>query len=171
MKTDRFDTLTTALARGLTRRHGLGLLAALGAAAALAPVTDARKHKKGRKERRKKPCGGACGECQACISGVCNLAADETSCSGGTCFSGKCLRCPSGKVPVEGRCATPCGKFTGCAAEAQCSRLQSDPEATYCVVPEPFDIAPGCTANTSLACGAGRLCMSIAMTPKCLVAA
>lgn len=169
METDQFDALTARLAQALSRRRSLGLLAALGAAASLAGDDAAGKKK--RKKKKKKPCGGACGACQACVGGVCTLVADGASCGSGTCFAGQCLTCPSGKVAVAGRCAKRCTQTEDCGAGQNCYLLVAEFETRYCVVSEPFDSAPDCPTGASSECGVGRLCVSYALAPKCLVAA
>ena len=178
METDRFDAVTARLAQGLTRRRGLGLLAALGGIAALAPDAEAGK-KKGKKKRgKKKPkpqpaaCGGACGPCQSCLSGVCTQVADKTACTGGTCFDGQCLVCSGGKVPVDGLCARLCETNADCGeANVYCHTYYAGNAPRYCMRGQDFATTPDCSSGDSSECGAGRLCVNYGLAPKCLLAA
>lgn len=178
MQTDRFGALTTSLARGLSRRRSLGLLAALGAAATLASDAEAGKHKKKHKKKPKKPCGGACGDCQACFNGACAQVADGAACSSGQCFDGTCLTCPGGKVPAEGLCATPCTSQGDCATGA-CLKMANDSDGTvadtrkFCVKVDgqSGNTMPHCDNGRSSDCRSGMLCVDYATAIRCAVPA
>lgn len=89
MDASQFDMAAERVSGLLTRRQGLGLLAALGASLAWQhDETSARKRKKGGKTQKKKFC--KCAECRTCVKGKCQLAPDRTECSIGACFSGVC---------------------------------------------------------------------------------
>lgn len=138
MDAPAFDAATERLARLLSRRRSLGLLAALGAGTLSAAGADAGKKK--RKKKGKKGKGGkggpagtcqGCTPCQSCVAGACQPVADETPCgSGGVCKQGVCaLRCGSQACPDGAICYVPptLGKAPVCV------RLTSDPcGATTC---------------------------------------
>ena len=87
MDASKFDTATQRVARLLTRRRGLGLLAALGVSLALdGNDASARKRKKG--GNKNKFC--KCAECSMCVKGKCRPVEDRTGCSAGACFNGTC---------------------------------------------------------------------------------
>ena len=174
METERFDVLTQRLAQGLSRRRGLGLLAALGAAT-LAADPAAGKHKKKKHKKKKKPCGGACGSCQACVNGACAQLADGVSCPGnGACLAGVCRTCPSGKTSVDGLCATSCTSEAGCATGA-CLKMANHDDATvndtrrFCVVVDGLGgtTMPNCPNGRSSDCASGNLCVDYATGLKC----
>ncbi len=175
METERFDDLTARLARGLTRRRGLGLLAALGAATTLATGAEAGKHKKKKHKKKKpQPCGGACGECQGCFNGACAQVAEGTACgANGACFAGKCLSCPSGKRPVEGECARVCTAPADCVDGGACLKLAADTDTnvnddrSVCVtVIGSGSSMPDCNSGRSSDCHPGNLCV-VFFSAKC----
>jgi hypothetical protein len=185
METDRFDALTTRLAQGLTRRRSLGLLAALGAATSLAADAGARKHHKkkhGKKHKPKTtppPCGGACGECEACFNDACTQVANGTTCGSGQCFAGDCLTCSGGKVPAEGLCARPCTTIDDCADGGICLKMSNDNDGgpgdnrRFCVITDGAQggaTMPNCPTGRSSGCRAGMLCVDF-FTSKCAVPA
>lgn len=93
MDYSRFDDLTTRLAAGLSRRHGLGAVTAFGIGALLTHEAAAKKHKK-----------KACPPCTKRKKGKCEgVLPDNTACDGGVCVSGQCLPCPAGKRLCEAR--------------------------------------------------------------------
>lgn len=175
MESDRFDALTTRLAHGLTRRRGLGLLAALGAAS-LAADSTAGKHKKKKKKKKKpQPCGGACNSCQACVNGACAQLAEGTSCPGnGACFAGACRTCPSGKSSVDGLCATPCTSGADCATGI-CLKMANHNDANvddprkFCIVDDNQNggTLAACPNGRSSDCANGHLCVVIATALRC----
>jgi len=88
MDASRFDTATQRVSGLLTRRRGLGLLAALGVSLAWqGDEARARKRKTGN-NRKKKQC--KCAECSTCVKGKCRPVADRTACSDGACVNGTC---------------------------------------------------------------------------------
>ena len=173
MATDRFDALTARLAGGLTRRRGLGLLAALGAAT-LAADPAAGKHKK-KKHKKKKPCGGACGSCQACVNGACAQLADGVACPGnGACLAGVCRTCPSGKTSVDGLCAKLCTSGADCATGicldiANHSDANVDDPRKFCIVDDNQNgnTMPSCPNGRSSDCAFGNLCVIRATALRC----
>lgn len=173
METERFDALATRLAGRLTRRHGLGLLTALGAAT-LGADAAAGKHKH-KKKKKKKPCGGTCGACQACVNGACAQLAEGTACgSNGACFRGECATCPSGKTSVDGLCATACVVQGDCAA-GSCVKMANHSDANvndtrrFCVVTDGQGgiTMPPCPNGRSSDCTSGNLCVDYATAIRC----
>lgn len=142
MDGDRFDLLTTRLATAVSRRRGLGLLAALGVGGDL--LTDSAAARKRKKQKKKKSrcnpnctdracgddgCGGSCGECsvkqtcnangrcvcrfQTCAGACCN--ADE-ACREGVCAS--CTPNCDGKACGSDGCGSVC--LPGCDGNHAC---------------------------------------------------
>lgn len=192
MDMDRFDAVATSLAQGLTRRRGLGLLAAVGAAAAVAspfaPDEAAAKHKKRKKHKPKKPCPGGCGVCQTCSGKACATVADGTACGGGTCVGGQCITCtggqqlvnnvctcPSGFELVKNICARRCASAEDCGANGLCrplvedTTLPPDVQRRICIRPEGGTyIRYRCTrSGSSYTCPAGEICVSATGGPAC----
>lgn len=103
-----FDRNVRALARPLTRRGMLGLLAAgaltiAGLDVSLETAAGRKKRRKKGKKKKKKPvsttCSPTCPECQTCQNGACQPGPDGSACSGGKiCEGGACvpLRCGNG---------------------------------------------------------------------------
>lgn len=192
MDTDRFDAVATSLAQGLTRRRGLGLLAALGAAAAFAspfaPDDAAAKRKKRKKHKPKKPCPGGCGVCQTCSGKTCAIMADGTACGSGTCVGGQCITCsggqqlvnkvctcPSGYELVHNLCARRCTTSPDCGVNGLCTTLIEDkdlPPGTarrICIRPEDgtYIRYPCTSAASGHTCPAGEICVSATGGPQC----
>lgn len=88
MDVSRFDTETRRVSELLTRRRGLGLLAALGVSLALEANDASAGKRKKRGNKKKKQC--KCAECSTCVKGKCRPVADRTECSAGACVNGMC---------------------------------------------------------------------------------
>lgn len=87
MDASQLNTATQRVSGLLTRRRGLGLLAALGVSLALeVDAVNARKRKKGGNKKRFCKCAA----CSRCVNGKCQPAGDGTTCSTGVCISGTC---------------------------------------------------------------------------------
>jgi hypothetical protein len=127
MDGSRFDALTRSLSVRLSRRVGMGLLAAVGLrqVVPLAEVQAKNKHcppcrkkKHGRCKKRLPdgtPCGG---ECRECRNGACAPKANRTPCGG------ECTECQDGVCApkVDGtRCAGACRECRGGQCVSACT--------------------------------------------------
>ncbi|MFT4040679.1 MAG: hypothetical protein QM692_21040 [Thermomicrobiales bacterium] len=116
MENERFDAMTARLTRRLTRRRGLGVLAALGLAGAAAGGAEAKKKKK-KKTCAKKCKSGCCtGKKGKCIK---PNAQSLTQCGTGgeICRSTNC-GCLSGTACPAGQCCTATGACGACTVFA-----------------------------------------------------
>ena len=122
MDADRFDTLTSRLSTGFSRRRSLGLLATLSLPGLAAPAPV--------EAKKKKPCP----PCKKRKKGKCKAALpDGTPCDGGTCQSGSCQAlpvsppppfvCPPQRVCGPGCCpdGQVCGSNGACTHPSCCS--------------------------------------------------
>ena len=180
MDSRRFDDLASRLAAGLSRRQGLGLLAALGVGAGLlAEETDARKgkkhKKKGKKGNKPKPC---IPESQAttCAKGCgtqTNNCNQVVTCScptlGDSCLpNGTCARVCTATTQCENLGCTPKPACGAASAEGpsycvnffgDCATMQScgpDPSTSNC--PQGFV----CQVNCALS---GPRCYPVSVCP------
>lgn len=128
------------LARRVSRRRGLGILAALGFGAGLMmDDADAKQRRRRRKRRKARRCA-ACTPCETCRNGACQPIADNVLCGDGqVCQNGACAQtcdpsvpesCPEGsvclKAPAPGQASvcgilddTQCGQPV-CASRVNC---------------------------------------------------
>ncbi|MFT4038979.1 MAG: hypothetical protein QM692_12415 [Thermomicrobiales bacterium] len=182
MDTERFDAVVTSLAHGLTRRRGLGLLAAVGAATFAgqhaSDDTAAKGKGKGKKRRKHKPkkvCRGGCAACQTCSGRTCVPVADGAVCGSGTCVGGQCITCPSGFELVKGICARRCATSPDCGPNGLCTTLVEDaglPVGTarrICIRPEDgtYIRYPCASTSSGYTCPAGEICVSATGGPQC----
>lgn len=139
----RFDDLTSRLAAPLSRRQGLGLVAALGLGAGLlAEHADARKHRKKKKKVTLNDFGCVdigryCSNGGQCCSGVCSGKRGKKTCqnhNATTCQNGVAESGCGATVDVtcitssgaEGVCDATTGKGAYCAGDGGCFECKKD---------------------------------------------
>lgn len=138
MDNARFDDLTTRLAAGMSRRHGLGAVTAFGIGALFTREAAAKKHKK-------KPCP----PCQKRKNGKCKgILPDNTACDDGVCVSGQCLPCPAGQRLCEGTCLANnlCCVNSDCPLNGN-GRNQVCTDGVCACVPDNVGPPGGCTGR------------------------
>lgn len=147
----RFDRITLALGRGLSRRRVGILLTALGLGAGVDPAveTDAKKKKKKPKpcpfcrlKKRgkctgKKPDDTPCGDGRSCLNGACVCLPAERACSEFCCAEGLVCDTSRNQCANPGACAAvtqlACvGTEVTCNGSASCSCLRDVNGATHC---------------------------------------
>jgi hypothetical protein len=113
---DRFDALTHHLTVGLSRRRGVGLLAALGLSGLVTPdATEARKK--------------VCPPCKKRKQGKCKKKRDGTACPGGTCLSGSCVAGATAAPPPSDPCLGQ-PDDTACPGDGRCRSGVCQPRPT-----------------------------------------
>ncbi|MBL8126878.1 MAG: hypothetical protein U0Z70_12160 [Thermomicrobiales bacterium] len=121
MESDRFDWLTAHLAQGLTRRRGLGLLVAIGAAPALSQEIEAGKHKKGKHKKGKKNKNKGGGGTAGCTpQAVAQTCAGRCGTFSDNCGNGVACTCP------QGQCCRGDGTCGACLVFVTSTRPQGD---------------------------------------------
>lgn len=139
MDGSRFDLLTRRLTADLSRRRGLGLLAAIGLASVVSPPQTGAKKKK-----KKKPCP----PCKGRKKSKCKKTLpDGTACDGGSCQAGSCVVASSPPPPPPPECSGngDCDAAETCQAGACVPRCPEASAPNYCGITD--SCASPCTGG------------------------
>ncbi|MFT4038356.1 MAG: hypothetical protein QM692_09270 [Thermomicrobiales bacterium] len=153
MDASQFDAATQRLTGLLTRRRGLGLVAALGVSAMLATSEADAKRKKKKKKHKKKPqpvC--TCPACSTCVGGVCQPVADGVTCGADSfCLNQVCARSCTEDLNAGG---------SDCPAGSVCAGTLIPQEPDFCST-DADAVCPNPDCTSTASCAAGQACVSV----------